>query len=390
MNIFLCVIILILILFLLYIFKNKYLIITFICSLIILNFVFNPSICINGSISGATLFFNKVFPALFPFLIICNMMLYFNGVYIYSKIFGKTLCRPLGIPIECSFVIIISMLCGYPLGAKYSCDLYENKIIDYNTCERLLNIASSASPLFIIATIGTSMFQSTLIGYIILISNYLSCFFISLILPNRKHKFSIVCSAKNIIPEKINFGTALKNSIENSINTCLSVGGFITLFSVINNIIKNSILFNTILDKICVIFKIPKASVEGTFLGLVEMTNGCNIISSSNISIDIKIIVISFLLSFSGLCIIWQCSSFINKHNFSLFRYIKFKFIQGLICSFISYILYKVLFNKITTTTISYSMISNNININILFLILWLVLLIPIILYNIFLSIHFS
>lgn len=358
--------------------KDKSLIITIVCSLIIISFVLNPMVCIKGCISGASLFFYKVFPSIFPFLIICNIILYCNGVYIYSKAFGKLLCYPLGLPLNCSFALVVSILCGYPLGAKYSCDLYEKGAIDYKTCERLLNIASNPSPLFIIGSVGTSMLGNTKIGYILLLGSYISCIIMGFILRRRNVKINFNDKKNISAAQNINLGNILRDSIENGIKTSLSVGGFIILFSVLNSIIKSSSVFHAILN----ILKIPKALSEGFILGFIEMTNGCNIISSSNVNFEVKLLIIGFLLGFSGLCIIWQCNSFMSKHNFSLITYGKNKVIQGLICSIVSYVLYLLLYNNSVIGTFA-SNISINYNINLIFIIaIFILFILPIIVYN--------
>lgn len=377
MIIFIYVCILILFFTLIFFLKDISLTVTFVCSLFVISFIANPSICIETCISGASLFFYKVFPSLFPFLIICNIILLSNGVYIYSKLFGKILCIPLGLPLQCSFVVMVSILCGYPLGTKYSCELYEKGIIDYDTCETLLNIASNPSPLFIIGTIGTAMLNDTKLGYILLLTTYLSCFVMSIILRkphcnvNKNTSYS-VCNKSNI-----NIGDILKVSIDNGVKTSLSVGGFIIIFSVINGIIKNSTIFNAILNKLYYMFNIPKGISEGLLLGLIEMTNGCNMICSSNIVLDIKIILIGFFIGFSGICIMFQCNSFMSKHKFSLGKYAQRKILQGIICSAISYTLYKLLYTHKEITIFnetSYNLINTDIT---LFIMIICAMLIP-------------
>lgn len=357
--------------------KNKSMLITLICSILIISFALNPSISIAGTIEGAHLFFYKVFPSLFPFLTISNIMLYCNGVFIYSKLFGKLLCIPLRLPVQCSFVVIISSLCGYPLGAKYACELYEKKIIDFNTCRRLLNIASNASPLFVIGSVGVSMFKSLRMGYILLIANYLSCFIMSLVIKSDENKIPSKFTLNNMYD--LNLGSALRTSIEDSIKTSSSVGGFIILFSVINNIIKNSIIFDAILEKISILFNIPTKVIQGFLLGLIEMTNGCNILSSTNINPAIKLSIASFLIGFSGLCILWQCNSFMSKFNFSLIRYSKYKLLQGAISFIICFLTYNILYTTSPIFNNSYYKIST---IN-LYMYIFLILILPVVIYKI-------
>lgn len=324
---------------------NKNILFTLLSSLLIIQIIIMPKLCIESTISGTKLFMYKVFPSLFSFLIISSIIIDFDGIYIYSKIFGNILSKITKLPKQCTFVLIISSLCGYPLGAKYSCDLYDNKIIDYKTCERLLNIASNASPLFVIGSVGTSMLNNQHIGYLLLISNYISCLFMSFILPTfNKNMFNLKTDLSTKQWNSKNFGVIFKEAIDNSIKGCLSIGGFVILFSVINSIIKSNIIFDIATKKISVFFNLPNNIIQGIFLGLIEMTNGCNLISSSNISMYYKIIIISFLLGFGGLSIISQTYSFTYKYNFSMKKFIGRKIIQGVICSVISSILFLIPF----------------------------------------------
>lgn len=318
--------------------KKKNLFATIILTILIASIVVNPILCITAVIEGSKLYFNKVFTSLFPFLILSNLILCYDGIYIYSNIFGKLLCKPLNLPSECSFVLLVSMLCGYPLGAKFACELYDKRIIDYNTCSSLLNIASNPGPLFVIGAVGTSMLKNTQIGYILLFSSYTSCFLIGLIY--KKNSLNIKEYHRSVHKNvDINFGYAIRNSIESSIQVCLSIGGFVVFFYVIIKFIQSSYIFSNLILFISNILNVNIAILSGLTLGLIEMTNGCFIISSSYISIILKTVLISFLISFSGISIISQVYSFTYKYNFSLKRYIKIKAIQGVISSITSMII---------------------------------------------------
>ena len=327
--------------------------VTLICSAFIVMIIVNPTLCINSTLSGAKLFFYKVFPSLFTFLIISTLIVSCNGVELYSKIFGLPLCRPLKLPKQCSLVLIISVLCGYPMGAKYCCELYENNYIDLETCQRLLNIATNASPIFLIGAVGTAMLKTPLLGYLLLISNILSCIFMSFILPQKQFN-SIKKNAPKSISE--NFGSILKTCIDNSIKNSLSIGGFVILFSVINSFIKSSIIFNTALNKISFLINIPKDAIEGLLLGLIEMTNGCSLISSAPVNMYYKLGIISFLVSFSGASIITQVYSFTYKFELSMKKYVFRKAVQGFISAILSFMLYFIISLKPNSAVANYSL----------------------------------
>lgn len=270
-------------------------------------------------------------------------MMSYDGIHIYSSLLGNILCKPLRLPIQCTFALVISLFCGYPLGAKYACDLFEDGLIDFKTCERLINIATNASPLFVIGAVGTSMLKSNSIGYLLLISNYISCFLMGIIIPGKASYDTYKKNMKNI-NSKNNIGNIVKESIESSIKTSMNIGGFVILFSVIISIIKSNILFDIAINNISTLLNIQKNLVEGMFLGIIEMTNGCFLISEASASIYIKAILISFILGFSGFSVVSQVFSFTYKHNLSMKKYIARKAIQGLICSLTTVLLYKIIF----------------------------------------------
>ncbi|EJO5347918.1 sporulation integral membrane protein YlbJ [Clostridium botulinum] len=365
--------------------KNENIIVTLLCSILLIYIIIAPKFCIEATLSGAKLFFYKVFPSLFPFLILTNIIISYDGVHIYSKIFGKALCTPMKLKKECSFPLMISALCGYPLGAKYSCDLYQNNDINFSTLEKLINVASNAGPLFIIGSVGTSMLGNTYAGYVLLLSNYLSCIIVGLILPSgnspgyRNYK-------SNFKPSNKNIGQSLKTSIEDAIKTCMSVAGFVILFSLLLNILKNNIIFKYILNNIYILFNIDKNLIEGFLLGLVEMTNGCYLISTSSIDISKKLISISFLLAFSGFSIISQVYSFTYKQGINIKRYIKIKFIQGIIASISCIVLYKIPIFSMYLDTFIDKKPHLLLNTGLLLTFILLFLIIPIIIYYIKLS----
>lgn len=310
-------------------------------TLVILFFIVNPELVITGAKKGAILFFNSVFPTLFPFLVCIEFLMAYDGISIYSKLFGKILCFPLNLPSKCSLPIIISFICGYPLGAKSSVTLYETGAIKENTLKRLLNIATNASPLFIVGSVATTMLHSPGLGLILLIANYLSILFMSFILPkstDNETSYNVSSIPNNSY--KKNFGEILKEALDNSLKTSLSVGSFIIIFSIILNLLNTNSLFNNFLKFICTSIPILDLNtLKGIILGSIEITNGCYLISLSSINPIIKYSIISFLCSFSGLSIICQVYSFTYKvKNTSIIKYSINKFIQGIISFIITYV----------------------------------------------------
>ncbi len=332
----------------------------FMCILItmfIFIFVYNLESCINASLVGVSLVVKTIIPTIFPFSVICNLLISYDGVGLYSKILGPILCKPLKLSKSSSFPIVASFLSGYPLGCKYCCELYSLGYIDRNEFERLLNIASNASPMFIVGSIGATMLGDIKLGFILLIANYLSPIIVGILTINkRKKRSSMKDVSKNNIKNELSesnsgFGSALKNALDNGINTTLQVGAFVILFSIIISIIKNNAYISIVFNNIENFFNLPKYSIYGLFLGSVEFTNGCKLITTLPLTLPFKLAIISFICSFSGLSVIAQISSFVYKYNVSIAKYSFIKFIQGIISFAITFIISSIFSIQYTAYT---------------------------------------
>lgn len=305
--------------------------ITFTITISITYLIIFPKSSIDAVINGTNLFINSVFPTLFPFLILTNILINYGGIDIFGKLLGSILAKPLRISKNSIFPLLISFICGYPLGIKYLNDMYTEKIIGKNEFIRMTNIASNASPLFIIGTIGVSMLQNKTFGYILLFANYLSCILMSFIIPKEKET-SILNIKPSQIKAKNNFGNILKNALENALKTCAIVGGFVILFSLIKEILLNNFYTQVILKDLPIL--------KSIIVGIFEITNGIKLLSDAIIPIKLKLSLISTLCSFSGSCIILQCYSFVYKNtSFKISKYIFYKLIQSIIAFVITFII---------------------------------------------------
>ncbi len=306
------------------------------CTIFILYLLFNPGSAIEATTAGLNLFMYKVFPSLFCFLLLSNLLISYDGVYIYSRVLGRFICSPLKLPSSAGFVLIISALCGYPVGAKYCNELYKGNAFSQKTAERLLNIASNASPLFIVGTVGAAMLNNPFYGYILLLSNYLSCVLMAEVLPSEPINnipFSKPPSSYKSFIEK------LLSSFKLSFNSCLVVSGFVIFFSIVVSIIKNNLIFQVVLNNLCRYLALPKDIVQGFVLGLFEMTNGCNMLALCSGSLIIKLCLISFILAFSGISILLQVYAFSYEIGTPLRKYALRKIFQGILSSIITLII---------------------------------------------------
>ena len=301
--------------------------------------------------SGLILWATSVVPSLFPFFVATELLSNTSIPQILGRLFNIFMVPLFNIGGEGSFAIIMGIISGYPIGAKIACDFRKKNILSKEECERLLSFTNNSGPLFIIGTIGISMFGSSEIGFLLLITHLLACFTVGFIfrfwkkkyLPGINHDI-ISFESKNI--SFSNLGEVLSNSIFNATSTIMMIGGFVVFFSVIISIFKASKLLNTITFIFLPFFKllhIPSSFVAPLFMGILEITNGIAAISSIHIkAISTNIILSAFLLGIGGISVFFQVLSIVSKTDLSIKPYFIGKILQGIFAALYTFALIKI------------------------------------------------
>lgn len=306
--------------------RNFFAIIFLIFAFSLLLFSKNNLIAVKN---GLTLWATSVVPSLFPFFVATELLLHTNIVNFFGRILNKYMKPIFNINGKGSFCFIMGLLSGYPVGAKIACEFRKKNICSKVECERLLSFTNNSGPLFIVGTVGISMFGNTTIGILLLFTHILACITVGIVFRFWKNNNSRSSenlesiSAKNTnLVTFSNLGNVLSESITNSIQTILLIGGFVVIFSSIISILKSSGL-----------------PINPIFTGILEITNGINTIANIKIKhISINIIITAFLLGFGGISVLLQVWSIISKSDLSIKPYVIGKLLHGLIAAFYTFI----------------------------------------------------
>lgn len=330
------------------IFRLKEYIFPFFIFLFVICLILFSSSNIEAAKKGLNLWASSVLPSLFPFFVATELLSKTELPHLFGKIFNKFMKPCFNIRGEGSFALIMGWLSGYPVGAKIAANFRKENICSKTECERILSFTNNSGPLFIVGTVGISMFGNSSIGLLLLITHILGCLTVGFIFrfwhrkQNNINKSFINKSNRSII-QLPNFGEILSSSIANSISTILSIGGFVVLFSVIISILQHSKVIIPIINLISFIFDfcgIEKAFAEPLFFGILEITNGIFSISNIHIkAISINIILTAFLLGFGGLSILMQVLSITSKTDLSIKPYIYGKILHGVFSAFYTFLL---------------------------------------------------
>ncbi len=250
--------------------KTSKLVILILCVAIITALVTYSTQVKNAIYNSIVLCGKSVIPSLFP--IFCITLLIIN--------IGATALAPQ--KTISLFLFFLSMISGYPVGAKLLSTMVQNGQLKENSARKVLPTMICAGPAFIINIVGTQMFSDTLIGirlYICQIAANLILFII-----NGGLTIDISRFASNVKVVK-----AVTNSVKQSADSVINICAYVILFSAISEI------FTVILGN----------AFSKYFLYIFEVTGA--VYNSDNIYIT------NAVLSWGGICVIFQVLSVANN-----------------------------------------------------------------------------
>ncbi len=282
-------------------------------TLFLILFVFNLDIVINTTLNTCYLFITKVFVSIFPFIILNDILYYFDYDLFLKRLFGNIISKLFNVSKNTSIVYILSILSSHPCNALYIKGMLDNKMIDKKDINKVLSATYFPSIAFVIGTIGIGIYNDIKIGIILYIIVFINNILIGVFLRGKEKNNNIEYIKQN----KKTLQETLSDSISKGINTSYIILGNIIIFSIIVNLLNHYLTINSTL----------LAIISGMF----EMTNGIFMISNLNIDLSYKVIFTSIILNFSGLSIIFQTSSILSSYNINIKKILIVKLIFSLI-----------------------------------------------------------
>ena len=269
--------------------------------------LFNSKIIINSVIESSKIFIFKIFPSLFPTMVIGLCLVKLNINNIIPKFIKKIFKRLFNFNDALTSIYIVSMITGTPSNSIYINEYINKGLINEKDGTSLLSCTHFINPLFVIGGVGIGVFNSSKIGFMLLIMLYISNFIKAFL---NRNNFSNI--SKNICTNKSeNFMKILISSIKSSISSLLMILGIVITFNILVSLLVN-------------IFDLPYI-FNALLNGLLEMTGGIIKLSSLDVNIYLKAFMAYYFLSFGGICIWMQTLSMLENKKIKYFKYFIFR-----------------------------------------------------------------
>lgn len=287
--------------------------------LLITLFILYPKLCIEGAKDGLLLWFQKLLPSLFPFIVLINSLSSLDILLKGCSRISPFTKRYLGISGQGFFTFVLGAISGYPTGAKIVERLLKQEQISYREAENLLCFCNNCGPLFIIGTVGVLFLDCAPLGYFLLLIHLLSSISVLFLFHNRNFiqtsHADFPISQKSII-------SIFNESISNAMDSIVYVGGYIIFFSVLIRFLE-SFLSN--------LNDVKNLSI--LLLGALEISTGIadtSILLKQDFSLAL-LAFISGLIGFGGFCVYFQVLHFIKDFPIRIPLYLFSKTIQAIL-----------------------------------------------------------
>ncbi len=299
-----------------------------------------PDVYAASALEGLKLWALVVLPSLLPFFFFTSLLAKIGA----TERIARTMKRPcefiFGTSGYAAYAFLMSILSGYPVGAKIIGDLGENGLIDKTDATKTSTFCSTSGPLFIVGSVGAGMFGSAATGKLLFLVHALSALTTGLIFRFYGKTEKSGASASKNAPQtvrprvspakaKAGNGNALYDCVYSSVISLATVGGFICVFYVLADIFQNLDILCPIRKALCFITKSETLS-EAFSYGLIECTRGCKLLALCGLS-TYSLAFASSLIAFGGVSVLVQSIYFLKKANAKISVFLLAKTVQTVI-----------------------------------------------------------
>ncbi|MNJ38502.1 Sporulation integral membrane protein YlbJ [compost metagenome] len=353
----------------------------------------------DAGVVGLAIWWDVLFPSLFPFFVISELMLGFGIVHFIGKLLDP-LMRPLfRIPGSGGFVAAMGFASGYPVSAKLATKLREQRLISRVEGERLVAFTTSSDPIFLIGAVSVGFFGNSKLAGVLALAHYGSALLLGFIMRfygtkegsvgsssrpadiitakdapvgnaspshvtgERSHqspaKFSLRQALYAMHEARLNdgrsLGELLRQAVSSSLQLMAVVGGLVVFFSVVLELLTASGMMSLLYSAVhsfLTLTGLPTALAEPFVGGIFEVTLGAKA-SAAPVGVPLiyKAAAAAFILSWGGLSVHAQVASILNGADLRYVPFLVARLIHGVLAAILLLLIWNPLMSPSASAT---------------------------------------
>lgn len=321
-----------------------------------------PHAGLQAALRGVSIWWDVLFPALFPFFVISEIMLGFGIVHFFGTLLDPMMRPVFRIPGIGGFVVAMGFAAGYPVGAKLTAQLWSQKLVNREEGERLVAFTTSSDPIFLIGAVSIGFFHDASLAIILAVAHYGGSLMIGLLMRfhGRKSPPAQQTSASQgwvwkrafdsmhlaRLSDGRSIGTLLSQSILQSLNLIFVVGGLVVFFSVVLEVLTEAKVMNAmylLIDYLLRFTGLPPQLSQAVMNGLFEVTIGAKAAGNApaELALSSKVAIGAFILSWGGMSVHAQIVSLLSHTNLRYMPFLISRFIHALISAAIVLVIWE-------------------------------------------------
>lgn len=285
--------------------KNRFAVLAALCAMFVL--IFASAQVIDASKYALTVCAELILPSLFPFFVLSILLGKLGLPFYLEKLLGNTAARIFRISGAGISAFFIGISGGYPLGASYIAQIYEERIIDRQEAEKLLAFCNNSGPAFIIGVVGGGVFGSAKIGIMLYLIHILSAVISGIVLRNKADYSAAFVSQKPSVP----FSKALPESVKQAVISVLNVCGFVVCFTVFTGLLDANGFLSAFSERLSSISGFEHQWSKAALSGIFELGSAAGAMRGLEVSPH-NIALAAAILGWGGISVHFQTLAIIS------------------------------------------------------------------------------
>jgi len=291
-----------------------------------------PRQTLQAALTGVGIWWDVLFPALFPFFIISELLVSLGIVHFFGTLLDPLMRPVFRVPGTGGFVMAMGFASGYPVGAKLTSQLWEQRLLNREEGERLVAFTSTSDPIFLIGAVAVGFFHNPDIALILGIAHYGASLIIGVLMrfharnapltpaASAQTENILACAVRNMHRARLEnwkpFGEMLRSASVSAFRLVFGIGGLVVFFSVFIEIMAQTNVLRSmseLLSSLLSAIGLPPALSVPFINGLFEVTLGVKAAgSASGVALIFLVAAAAFILSWAGLSVHAQIVSLMS------------------------------------------------------------------------------
>jgi sporulation integral membrane protein YlbJ len=292
----------------------------------------HPGASLNASLRGIAVWWDVLFPALFPFFVMAELMLGLGVVHFFGTLLDPLMRPVFRLPGIAGFVVTMGLISGYPVGARLAARLREQGQISRTEGERLVAFVTTSDPIFLIGAVSVGFFHNAALAPVLAAAHYGGALVIGLIFSLYRRRDPLTpaaaASGARLLPAALAamhdartsdgrpLGRLLQDAVGSALRLNIVVGGLVVFFSVVMELLSRASVLDLLVAALQSLLHAGgwPSDLSAAFAnGLFEVTLGAKAAGEPGAPLLYRAAAAAWVLSWAGLSVHAQIASVIGR-----------------------------------------------------------------------------